>query len=141
MTLHRLQAGQLSTTQSLCLLGVAYQELCGVHDNGLQFTSAEFQNFVGRNGVSHKSPLASTTHGLMVWLRRLLSAIWKARADNQDPYLNLLEFTNTPIDSIESPSQFLISRRLCTCTPIMAKQFKFKPKVISPKNACTSKDA
>lgn len=46
---------------------------------------------------------------------------------------SILEYRNTPIDKISSPAQFLMSCRLRTCIPTVAK--RLKPEVVNSKKA------
>ena len=62
-------------------------------------------------------------------VKRLLT---KAKEAKSDPYLSLLEYRNTIIDSIATPAQLLMSRRLKSVLPILPKQLT--PKTIDPRN-------
>ena len=64
----------------------------------------------------------------MQTVKRLLT---KAKADGKDPYLSLLEYRNTPIDDVGSPSQLLMSRRLQSILPNTVSQLK--PQVVDPR--------
>ena len=54
----------------------------------------------------------------------------KAHAQRTDAYLSLLEYRNTPVDSLKSPAQLLMSRRLRSILPTTDKQLK--PELASP---------
>ena len=63
----------------------------------------------------------------MQTVKRLLT---KTKADGKDPYLSLLEYRNTPIADVGSPSQLLMSRRLQSILPNTSTQLK--PQVVDP---------
>ena len=48
----------------------------------------------------------------------------KAKADNKDPYMAILGYRNTMIDSIAMPAQLLMGRKLRTNLPVTAEQLK-----------------
>ena len=52
-------------------------------------------------------------------MKRLLT---KAKASNQDPYLSLLSYRNTPFQQMGSPAQLLMNRRLGTDLPTRHKE-------------------
>ena len=54
----------------------------------------------------------------------------KAKQDNRDPYLGLLEYRSTPIDDVASPTQLLMSRRLRSIIP--TSHTLLKPKALDP---------
>ena len=70
----------------------------------------------------------------MQTVKRLLT---KAKADGKDPYLSLLEYRNTPIDDVGSPSQLLMSRRLQSILPNTVSQLK--PQVVDPRREVKAK--
>ncbi|XP_028418183.1 uncharacterized protein K02A2.6-like [Dendronephthya gigantea] len=55
----------------------------------------------------------------------------KAKADGKDPYLSLLEYRNTPIEDVGSPSQMLMSHRLQSILPTTTKQLQ--PQIVDAK--------
>ena len=46
----------------------------------------------------------------------------KAKADEKDPYISLLDYRNTPINDVSSPAQLLMNRRLKGKLPATQKQ-------------------
>ncbi|CAH1272870.1 Hypp4981 [Branchiostoma lanceolatum] len=73
-----------------------------ISDNGPQYASEEFARFAQAWSFTHttSSPHYPQSNGLaertVQTIKRLL---YKTRADNKDPYLALLEYRNTPVDS------------------------------------------
>lgn len=47
----------------------------------------------------------------------------KAKADEKDPYIDLLDYRNTLINDVSSPAQLLMNRRLRGKQPAIQKQF------------------
>jgi transposase InsO family protein len=72
-------------------------------DNGPQYSSGEFAEFVKTRGFRHvtSSPLYPQSNGLVERIvRTAKSIITKARRDHQDPNLAILEHRNTPINDV-----------------------------------------
>ena len=63
------------------------------------------------------------------------SLMEKAKADQRDAYLSLLEYCHTPVDNFRLPAQLLMSRRLRSILPSTHQQLQ--PKVVSRKDAHT----
>ncbi len=63
----------------------------------------------------------------------------KAKAENKDPYHSLLEYCNTPVDNLKSPTQLLMSRRLRLILPATAEQLQ--PQVTCQQSACERREA
>ena len=58
-------------------------------------------------------PLYPQANGLVEKsVQTVKNLLTKAKQDNRDPYLGLLEYRNTPTDAVGSPAHFLKSRRL-----------------------------
>ena len=55
----------------------------------------------------------------------------KSKAENNDPYLSILNYRNTPIDDLGSPAQLLMNRRLRSS--LLITQTLLRPKVIDRK--------
>ncbi|MCG8076812.1 MAG: DDE-type integrase/transposase/recombinase, partial [Candidatus Thiodiazotropha taylori] len=105
-------------------------DIC-VTDNGPQFSSELFRDFANEWGFEHKtsSPLHPMCNGLAeksVGIAKKLLA--KAKDSNQDPYIALLEYRNTPLlDCNMSPAQLLYSRRTKSIVPITNKLLQHQP--------------
>ena len=103
-------------------------------DNGLQFSSIEFQNFSRQWGFQHvtSSPRYAQSNGGVeraVQVAKIL--LKKARQDGKDPYMSMLNHRNTPRDSVlGSPAQRLMSRRTKSILPMTEEQLQ--PKVLKP---------
>ena len=97
-------------------------------DNGPQFTSREFKQFVLKYNIQHvtSSPEYPQSNGLaeraVQTVKRLIK---KAQQDGQDVYLALLELRNTPRDQVlGSPVQKLMGRRTKTLLPTAKSMLK-----------------
>ena len=106
-----------------------------ITDNGPQFSSTEFQQFSSDYQFEHKtsSPHYPRSNGMaekaVQTAKRLLI---KAKEDNKDPYLSLLDYRSTPrSDLLGSPAQRLMGRRTKTLLPTSSKLLE--PKVIKTK--------
>lgn len=102
-----------------------------ISDNGPSYSSAEFQRFAETWGFTHitTSPHYPQSNGLSEKYVQIAKRILdKAKADNNDPYLSLLEYRNTPVDNLKSPAQLLMSRRLRSILPATAKHLQ--PQVV-----------
>ena len=51
----------------------------------------------------------------------------KAKQDNKDPYLAMLEERNTPIDNYKSPANFACGRQLQSILPVSSNNLTVKP--------------
>ena len=91
-----------------------------VSDNAPQFTSDQFSTFAREWGFEQttSSPMYAQSNGLaektVQTAKRLLT---KAKADNRDLYVAILEYRNCPLECGYSPSQLLMSRRLRSILP------------------------
>ena len=106
-----------------------------ITDNGPQFASVEFQTFASDYQFKHKtsSPRYPRSNGMseksVQTAKRLLI---KAKEDNRDSYLALLDYRNTPrSDLFGSPVQRLMGRRTKTLLP--TSNLLLEPKVIKTK--------
>ena len=102
-------------------------------DNGPQFSSSKFAEFAHTWGFEHitSSPYHSRSNGMaekgVSIAKRILT---KAKETAQDPYIFLLEYRNTPLDSGYSPTQLLMGRRTKSVVPIA--QARLKPQTVKP---------
>ena len=106
-----------------------------ISDNGPQFSSHEFQQFVKQYQIDHhtSSPYHPQSNGMaekvVQTVKRLMT---KARQDGNDPYLALLEYRNAPwSDTLGSPAQRLMGRRTKTFLPVSSTLLK--PETIETK--------
>ena len=105
-------------------------------DNGPQYSSSEFAIFAKQWGFSHttSSPGYAQSNGLAEKTVQTVKGILKkAKEDDSDPYLAILEYRNTPISSsMPSPMQLLNGRRARTLLPVTENLLK--PKIMDPRN-------
>ena len=103
-------------------------------DNGPQFTSKEFKEFVKSYEIDHitSSPHHQQANGLAEnAVKTAKRTILKCRQTGDDIYLALLELRNTPRDGeIGSPAQRLMGRRTRTMLPMSEKLLQ--PSGITP---------
>ncbi|XP_046585212.1 uncharacterized protein K02A2.6-like [Haliotis rubra] len=106
-----------------------------ISDNGPQYASSEFKQFSRSYDFKHvtSSPTYPQANGLaeksVETVKRMLL---KAKERNEDPYLSLLAYRNTPVCALGSPAQLLMSRRLNTNLPCHNEMLQ--PKVVNPEN-------
>lgn len=93
-----------------------------ISDNGPQFISLEFKNFSTQWEFKHITSSArySQSNGMAErHIQTVKNMLYKAKADNKDPYLSLLELRNTPLElDGKSPSELLMGRKLRGILPI-----------------------
>ncbi|CAB3983765.1 retrotransposon-like family member retr-1 [Paramuricea clavata] len=98
-------------------------------DNGPEFSSKEFFNFVRKYQFQHvtSSPTFPQSNGFVErTIQTAKKLLKKACDDGSDPHLAILELRNTPIQGVDlSPMQLLMGRRAKTLIPI--KQSLLKP--------------
>lgn len=95
-----------------------------VSDNGPPYSSSEFKIFAESWGFTHTttSPHYPQSNGLAEKYVQISKRILdKAKAENKDPYLSLLEYRKAPVDNLKSPAQLLMSRRLRSILPATPK--------------------
>ncbi|MEW8548052.1 MAG: RNase H-like domain-containing protein [Candidatus Thiodiazotropha sp.] len=107
-------------------------------DGAAYFTSEQFQQYCKDWGITHEvsSPTHASSNGLAeVYVKIAKRILQKAKDDNRDPYLPLLQYRNSPLKSCDdmTPAQLMFSRRLRSLLPSTNEQLA--PKAISPKVA------
>uniref|UniRef100_H2ZWE5 Integrase catalytic domain-containing protein n=1 Tax=Latimeria chalumnae TaxID=7897 RepID=H2ZWE5_LATCH len=92
-------------------------------DNGLQFSSQEFQKFMKTWEIEHVtvSPRYPQANGLAEKAKTAKRLLEKSRAEGNNPYLSILEYRNTPIGYCGSSAQMLMNRRLKSKLPCIEK--------------------
>ncbi|XP_046863366.1 uncharacterized protein LOC124457124 [Xenia sp. Carnegie-2017] len=97
----------------------------------IDYLSKEFRAFSLQYGFKHttSSPGYPRSNGMSERAVQTAKAIIKkAKYDNTDPYLGLLNYRNTPRDDIVgSPAQRLMRRRTRKLLPISEKLLEFQP--------------
>ena len=92
-----------------------------VSDNGSQLVSHEFRRFAEEWEFKHvtSSPHHHKSNGKAESAVKVTKNLFKkALRDGRDPWLALLEYRNTPVETIgSSPAQRLVSRRTKTLMP------------------------
>ena len=78
-------------------------------DNGRQFTSQEFQQFVQTNKIRHltSNPLFPQGNGMA---ERTVQTVKHLMRSATDPYAALLAYRTTPLEHGYSPAQLLFGR-------------------------------
>ncbi len=99
-----------------------------VSDNGPQYSSSDFADFANCYGFKHvtSSPTYAQSNGMAERAVQTLKNILKKAAQaGEDPYIAVLEWRNTPIENIGTPTQLLMGRR--TKTPLPTVPTLLKP--------------
>ncbi|CAF4891520.1 unnamed protein product [Pieris macdunnoughi] len=100
-----------------------------ISDNGPPFNSKEFHNFALDWQIQHitSSPYLPQSNGLVErTIGTVKNILKKCLTDNTDPHLALLQYRNTPKESMYSPAQLLMSRSLRTKLPVLEQTLKPK---------------
>ncbi|XP_014674912.1 PREDICTED: uncharacterized protein K02A2.6-like [Priapulus caudatus] len=98
-----------------------------ISDNGPQYSSDVFAEFARKYEFQHhtSSPEYPQSNGMaeraVQTLKRLLKKVGRA---GRDPYLAILEWRNTPLQGMGSPSQMLMGRRTRSRLPATGKLLK-----------------
>ena len=92
-----------------------------VSDNGPPFNSAEFASWLQSHGVRHRtsSPGHPQGNGLA---ERTVQSLKSFLRKNADPYIALLSYRSSPLESGFSPAELLMGRRLRTDVPVTLEQ-------------------
>ena len=90
-------------------------------DNGPQFASQLFAEFTKDWNIKHStsSPRNPRSNGQVESAVKIVKGLLTcAKYSRQDPYLALLAYRSTPVDShLRSPAEMLYQRALCTTVP------------------------
>lgn len=117
----------LSTTNVICHLKSQISRFgipdVVISDNGPQFSSQEFRDFMKEYGIAHStsSPYFAQSNGLA---ERGVQTVKNLLRKAKDPYKALLDYRTTPLDIGRSPAQLFLGRRLKTMLPVAAKLLK-----------------
>jgi hypothetical protein len=91
-------------------------------DNGPQYASQEFSDFMENYGVEHvtSSPMYPQSNGSAKrMVQTVKNILKKCSEEGEDPYLGLLSYRATPISSnLKSPAELLNNRKLRTTLPM-----------------------
>lgn len=89
-----------------------------VSDNGPQFASQEFHDFVSQYGFSHvtSSPAYPKANGEAERAVGTVKRLWKKTAD---PHLSLMIYRATPLENGYTPSELLMGRQIRTTLPTL----------------------
>lgn len=89
-----------------------------ISDNGPQFASGEFREFSEKWEFQHMTDLQSNGQAEQT-VQTVKNMLKKAQSSNGDPYIALLEYHNTPIESVGfCPAQLLMGCRLKSKLPV-----------------------
>ena len=96
-------------------------------DNGPQYNCKEFKSFTATYGIDHvtSSPLYPQSNGFAERTVQTVENILK-KCDEQgdDPYLGILSYRTTPVDShLKSPAELLNGRKYKTTLPTAQRSF------------------
>ena len=73
------------------------------------------------------SPEYTRSNGLAEkTVQKLKSLLEKAKDDNKDPHLMMLEARNTPVDNYRSPAELAVGKQLRSVLPINPNNLKIK---------------
>ena len=101
-----------------------------VIDNEPQFSGEEFAKFATRWSFAYTpiSPYNSKGVGKVESAVKMAKNLFrKAKEDNRDPYLAMLDHRNTPTQGMLSPAQRLMQRRTKTLLPTTTELLRPQP--------------
>ena len=102
-------------------------------DNGPQFSAQEFARFAKEWDFSHVTSSHSYPQSNGLAEKAVHTAeqlLKKAKLEQRDPCLSLLEYRNSPVDSLARPAQLLMSRHLRYILPTTSNHLR--PRVVHP---------
>ena len=104
-------------------------------DGAAYFTSEQFEQYCKDWRITHEvsSPTHASSNCLAeVYVNVAKRILPKAKDDNRDPYLPLLQYRNSPLKSCDdlTPAQLMFSRRLRSMLPSTNEQLA--PKTVRP---------
>lgn len=109
-----------------------------VSDNAKQYTSEKFKAFEKTWEFKHvtSSPRYPQSNGMAErTVQTVKQLLKKADREGKDPYLSILNYRNTPLDSdMPSPCQLLMGRRCKTKLPVSKKLLKSEVPKTQTKN-------
>ena len=94
-----------------------------ITDNGPQFSSAEFAQFMQEYDIKHTttSPYHPQANGQA---ERMVQTVKHLLKKAKDPYIALLHYRNTQLDTGKSPAELFLGRKLKTTLPARTKTLK-----------------
>eukprot|EP00731_Ephydatia_muelleri_P007982 Em0004g320a len=90
-------------------------------DNGPQYTAEEYKRFTKEWGIQDvtTSPYHPQANGLAEKSVQIIQSLLnKSKANNQDPYLSLLEYCSTTVDNVGSSAQLHRATLPVTASPL-----------------------
>jgi len=91
-----------------------------ISDNGPQFSAQEFAQFAKEWDFSQvkSSPTYPQSNGLAKKaVHTAEQPLKKVKLEQRDPYLSLLEYRNTSVDSLATSAQLLMNKQLRSILP------------------------
>ena len=98
-----------------------------ITDNGPQFSSAEFAQFMQEYDIKHTttSPYHPQANGQA---ERMVQTVKHLLKKAKDPYIALLHYRNTQLDTGKSPAELFLGRKLKTTLPARTDTLKHEKK-------------
>ena len=94
----------------------------GISDNGKQFASAEFKSFAAEWGFSPETSTSRypQSNGLAENAVKVMKKIiLKYLETDEDPFLALLAYRNSPLENGKTPAELMFGRKLRTSLPYL----------------------
>ncbi|KAL5496422.1 hypothetical protein EMCRGX_G012702 [Ephydatia muelleri] len=114
------------TKKSLCQVPPSLYKGCS-----FGCRTEEYKRFTKEWGIQHVTtrPYHPQANGLAEKSIQIIQSLLnKSKANNQDPYLSLLEYCSTTVVNVGSSAQLLMGRKLRATLPVTASQLK--PRII-----------